>query len=88
MYHKPGTLIECVWGDAWSGNSWRTKQEIDHSPIKVTTIGYVIRHDKIGLSLSATKDGNGTYCGVCFRPAKMIESTRIISPAKRARKKK
>lgn len=79
--YKPDTLVKCEWEDAWAGISWRPRADIIHEPMKVTTVGYVVKHDKTGLTLSATKDENGNYGGTCFRPAKMIVKIKVLERA-------
>lgn len=69
-YKKPGTLVRVNWGDAWGASGWAAGT--DHRPLSVVSVGFVIEHDDIGISLAEGRDEHGTWLGVGFIPDGMI----------------
>lgn len=71
-FKKPGTLVRVNWGDAWGASGWAKDPESEHKPLGVVSVGFVIKHDKAGISLAEGMDEQGTWLGVGFIPAGMI----------------
>jgi hypothetical protein len=69
-YKKPGTLVRVNWGDAWGASGWASGT--DHKPLPVVSVGFVIQHDEVGISLAEGRDAQGTWLGVGFIPNGMI----------------
>lgn len=70
--------IVCVeWQDAWAGNRWIS--DYDHSPLTVYSTGFLLKSDKVGVSLArGLEETEGSILGVSFIPKGMVRKiTRI-----------
>ena len=70
---KPDIVV-ITWGDAWGEASWKrlsTAAE-EHEALEVTSTGFVIKADKIGVSVCTGFDENGNPAGQFFVPHGMI----------------
>lgn len=71
------------WGDAWTAGSWEHEDEVDNSPVPATSVGWLIRRDKVGVYLAGTIEGKdlaGPSLGNRkFIPAGMIKKIRVVS---------
>ena len=72
-----------TWNDAWIRESPVTLEDVgaSHEPEVVTTIGWVLRDDEIGISL-ANEYYDNTYRGRTFIPRGMVKS---VTPYKLTR---
>lgn len=73
-------LILVDWEDAWGVSGWRSSGVAgeEHKPLKVTTIGFVVKADKLGVSVSSGFDENGMALGQTFIPKKMIKTIKKV----------
>lgn len=73
------------WSDAWTEGAWKHEDDItqDHAPMPATSVGWLMRRDKVGVYLAGTiegKDLSGPSVGNRkFIPAGMIKKIRIVS---------
>jgi hypothetical protein len=70
-----------TWNDAQAHATREYLKERDHAPAVMVTIGWVLDHDKAGVSIACERwkeDGTWTYRGHTFIPAGMIISARPI----------
>jgi len=72
------TLYIVTWHDAWGGSAWRNKSEIDHSPLRVVTVGFLNKRDKIGISLFSRTDENDVVGNISFIPNDMIVKVQTV----------
>lgn len=76
--NKKNQLVIVEWEDAWSSDGWldsEVAQEEAKNQAKVVTVGYVIKHDKSGISLAqgvGLHKGQTGYSGIFNIPAGMI----------------
>lgn len=63
------------WDDAWGTSGWVSlKGAVEvHRPLPVRSVGFVVKSDKIGVSLCQGFDGNGNPAGQHFVPKGMIK---------------
>ena len=80
-----GNLVCVTWHDAFSSNSWRSKDQLiaAHSTkCEVRQIGEVFRHDKKGITLVNGLDGGENFSGYFHIPAAYIQKIEKISKRK------
>lgn len=87
--HKLPTLplVVVVWNDAWTNELGVTKDDVraSHKPMVVTTIGWLLLDDEIGISI-ANELYDDTYRGRTFILRSMIQSVTpfaLSTPRKR-----
>lgn len=82
---KPLIIIE--WDDAHGNDAMFNDTDVDHRPLRFTTVGFLIKSDEIGVSL-AMDYGDGKYRDHRFIPRAMVVSEQPIKgPVKRRKKK-
>lgn len=92
MIPKDLPLVALTWNDA---NSPRATEIIDlddptwkdkhHKPVVITTVGWVVQDDEVGVSIVGEYIGERSYRNQTFVPRSLVVS---LKPIKRARKKK
>lgn len=83
---KEFPLVKVVWRDAHGTSTVAyAEYEIPHAPIKITTIGWMIRSDEKGISLCNEMCEDNTFRGVTFIPAELLESQDPLIPPKKKR---
>ena len=75
-------LRRCViveWIDAHAlGDSWGKFEKKDHKPRPVTSVGFVLRDDEVGISITQSVDTEGHDDHGLFVPSVNITSIREI----------
>lgn len=76
MPYYPMVIVE--WHDAYGDSSeqWFEGGEVDHNPLTVKTLGYLMRDDERGVTLwqeMSAPDGS-SYRGRTFIPRAMVQS--------------
>jgi hypothetical protein len=80
MKKEDRRLVVVVWDDAWQDQeNFVTAHGIasTHEPLKVTTLGWVIRDDEVGISVAnerSVDDGKDVFRGRTFIPRAMVKS--------------
>lgn len=76
-------LVVVEWLDAWVKEEGVVLDDVrsSHTPTLVTTIGWCLLHDEVGISL-ANEYYDSTFRGRTFIPAAMIKSVRPFKLAK------
>ena len=79
MSHIKKSVI-ITWEDAWSNNKayFNPKSIIEEGPCMVTSIGFVIRDNKAGISLAHEDFGSDEYRSIQHIPRAMIRKIRIL----------
>lgn len=84
-------FVEIVWNDAWGTvNVDVTVDAVPHHPKVMTTRGWLIKEDAVGVSVAvekSTEDGIDYYRGHTFIPRGMVSSLSDY-PSKRSRVRK
>lgn len=75
---KRPRLVEIHWDDAWSGSGWRVPADIDHTALVATTVGYMIKSTRLGVTVAGSLADNGDYGSISFRPRGMIRKIRRL----------
>lgn len=73
------TLYIVTWNDAWGGSAWREKSAIEHSPLKVVSVGFLNKQDKTGISLFSRTDENEIVGNISFIPKGMIVKVQTVN---------
>lgn len=75
-------LVEIHWGDAWSNAGWRDEKDIDHTPVRCVTVGYLIKTTRAGYTTVGTiaPDDEMTHSvlNVSFRPKGMVTKIKVL----------
>lgn len=64
-------LVVVLWDDAWQSETPATMAHFEHKPERVTTIGWLMKDDDVGVQL-ANEFYDETYRGRTFIPRAMI----------------
>lgn len=74
MADKKVSLVVVDWEDAWASSGWVNQNVASdsHRSLPVKSAGFVIKQDKIGISLAGGFDSNGNPAGQHFIPKGMI----------------
>lgn len=49
-----------------------------HGPLVITNVGFLVKQDKVGVTLTAGLDENGNYAGNFFIPQGMLRKIKKI----------
>ena len=82
---QPDPFVVLVeWTDSWSNpkSVWIDVADMDHSECICTSVGFVIKWDKLGMSLAISKHET-TYGCVKFIPSGAIRSVRVLKKSAR-----
>jgi len=71
------TIALVEWNDAWANGGWM--KSIDHTPMVCVSLGEILNQDKAGLTLTSSRDENGTPGNVQFIPHGMIKKIKKVS---------
>ena len=72
-------LVVVTWGDAHAlSDSWGKFESKDHKPRKVVSVGFVLREDKVGISICQSYDTEKHDDHALFVPAGMIQKVEDI----------
>jgi hypothetical protein len=77
---KKVPLVIVEWGDAHGGSRWVQYSDLDrlHAPIKVRNVGYLVKEDNIGVTLTHGFDENNNLVGTFFIPKNgVIKITKV-----------
>lgn len=68
------------WGDAHSGARWVPKEDmaVTHGPLVITNVGFLVKQDKVGVTLTAGLDENGNFAGNFFIPTGMLRKIKKV----------
>ncbi len=88
MTLPPFPIVALTWDDAHAQDATKvfTADQLDHKPISITTVGWLLRHDSTGSSIACEYCGDGDFRGITFVPKELVRDTVQISAAKRPRK--
>lgn len=79
-------LVVVLWEDAWCSETAVTPDHLVHKPERITTIGWLLRDDEVGVQL-ANEHYDGTYRGRTFIPRAMVQKVQPYRLAKPRRAK-
>ena len=81
-------IYACRWADAHGSDGTLQRHEIDHKPYVYTTVGFLIKTDDIGVSISFEKGEDGKYRDITFVPRAIVLEEWSLGTLKKPRKKK
>ena len=85
---KPAVpLVVVKWQDAWTNELGVTLEDVgaSHKPMPVTTIGWLLKDDEVGISLANEYFDDGSYRGRTFILRSMVVSCEpfaLVKPRK------
>jgi len=85
MYIPNLPIVAVTWLDA-HGSATDTYGigDIPHKAVEIMTVGWALRDDETGLSVSNEYCGDQDYRGITFVPRAMVKEVRVIkAPRKR-----
>lgn len=65
-------IYACKWADAHGSDGTLQAHEIDHKPYVYTTVGFLVRTDEIGVSISFEKGEDGKFRDITFVPRAIV----------------
>ncbi len=74
---KSPRLVELVWDDHWGQQGWRGTDDIDHTPMRCRSVGYLVKETKLGFTLAGTL-ADGQWNTIMFRMRKCVISVRTV----------
>jgi hypothetical protein len=90
MKHTSQPFVIVVWDDAHgSATTDVTIEDLDHKPIVMTTVGWLLRQDERGISVAnerCEEGGKTVYRGHTFIPRAMVRSATpmvLVRPRKK-----
>lgn len=89
MTNRPALpLVIVEWLDAWTNELGVTVEDVgaSHRPVKVQTIGWLLKDDEVGVSLANEHFDDGSYRGRTFILRSMIASVTPFSLTKPRKK--
>lgn len=76
-------LLRIEWSDAWSDNTWSTREEMQGQcePVGIVTVGYEVEQNSNGILVASKIGANGTLGNVSFIPRVNIRSIQeVVNP--------
>lgn len=64
-----------VWHDAWDDQVY---DEAEHGPEVVTSVGFVVKYDDLGMSLVGCDESGHAYKRPLFIPRGVIQSVKFL----------
>lgn len=74
-------LVQVIWIDAQGSATRVYAKERDHAPIEMITVGWLLDHDKAGVSVANERfieDGTENFRGHTFVPAGMVKRVKRL----------
>ena len=85
-------IVEVTWMDPHSpeATAQYNINELDnvHSPLKIKTIGILLRNDEIGITTACEDCGEGNYRGLTFIIRSLIQNVTVLATQRKPRKPK
>lgn len=81
-------IYACTWADAHGSDGTLQPHEIDHKPYVYTTVGFLVRTDNIGVSISFEKGEDGKFRDITFVPRAIVIEEFSLGRLKKPRQKK
>jgi hypothetical protein len=78
-------LYVCKWNDAHGSSGTLADHEVEHKPYVYTTVGFKVRSDEIGVSISFEQGEDGRWRDVTFVPRAMVIEEYSLGELKRPR---
>lgn len=68
-----GSLLHAVtWADAHGSDGTLAAHEIDHKPYIYTTVGFLVKSDEVGVSVSFEQGEDGKFRDITFVPRAIV----------------
>lgn len=76
------TPIEIVvWNDAHAlEHEWTEQKDVECKPLVVTSIGFVVAENELGICLALDQSEDGYYNGIGFIPKSCVVSRQVLTP--------
>lgn len=83
------SLVAVVWADAHgSATDTYGERDIPHAPVYIATVGWELRSDEEGISVSNEFCGDADYRGITFIPRALVKSVLVLKAARKPRGRK
>lgn len=81
-------LYACRWADAHGSDGTLSAHEIDHKPYIYTTVGFLVKTDEIGVSISFEQGEDGKFRDITFVPRQIVLDEYSLGELKRPKPRK
>jgi hypothetical protein len=73
-------FVEVTWADSCSSNAWKSHDEALewHGPVECSTVGYLFKRDKVGVTLAMSISKTGGVGGLWHVPNGMVKRVRRL----------
>ena len=86
MSDKPLVIVH--WLDAFCSDvTQMSEAEIPHTPMKMRTLGWLLREDEVGVTVANESTEDKEWRGVTFIPRGMLDRVATLTPPPKRRKK-
>lgn len=77
-------FVEVTWDDACNSAAWKSVEEAEewHGPVECSTVGYLFKRDKKGITLAMSLSKAGGVGGLWHVPAGMVMKVRRLRSSK------
>lgn len=82
---RPLEIVAVEWDDAHGSVASDVDLEEEHKPVIMTTIGFLLQWDALGLSI-ANERSDGEYRGHTFIPRGMVRTIRTVTKQRLSRR--
>ena len=72
-------LVILTWDDAQALGGWKTAADIDHEPDRITSVGWLVRRDDVGVTICQSYNSDRRIADTLFVPAALLRKLRVIA---------
>lgn len=72
-------LVVVTWDDAQASGGWTGAADVAHHPDRITSAGWLIRRDEVGVTICQSHNGEGRIADTLFVPAAGLRKLRTVA---------
>lgn len=72
-------LVIVTWDDAQASGGWKLPNEIDHRPDRITSVGWLVRRDDIGITICQSHNIDDRLADTLFVPAAYVRKVKTVA---------
>lgn len=72
-------LVIVTWDDAQGSGGWTTAADIDHAPDRITSVGWLVRRDNVGLTICQSFNSEDRIADTLFVPTAYLRKVRAVA---------
>lgn len=71
-------LVMVSWDDAQAAGGWTDSGHIEHGPDRISSVGWLVRRDEIGVTICQSSNNEGKIADTLFVPAVLVRKVKVL----------